>query len=362
MKYFFVAGEASGDRHAADMVTHLKQFDPKAELQGWGGDAMQAAGVTLHKHIRELAFMGFVEVAANLRTILGNFKKIKQQIRDVQPDALVLVDYPGFNLRLAKWAHQQGIPVYYYISPTVWAWHESRVKQVQQYTRAMWCILPFEEKFYHDRGVKHAVYVGNPSVQHIDAFVPETVYPEGITLLPGSRVQEIKAMLPVMLDAIQEYHDMPIYIAQAPNLSKAVFEPYLQAYPQMQLIQHQTYALIKAARVALVTSGTATLETALLGTPQVVCYKANPVSYAIGKRVVKVKFIALVNLILNRAVLRELIQHELTVDALRNEVKQLWEGPRREQQLNDYSALRQQLGTKQAAHEVAKALWHAVSI
>ncbi|MGI9192731.1 MAG: lipid-A-disaccharide synthase [Chitinophagaceae bacterium] len=361
MKYFFVAGEASGDRHAADVVQQLKQFDEHAQLQGWGGDAMQSAGVTIHKHIRHLAFMGFVEVLANLRTILGNFKLIKSQILAFKPDALVLVDYPGFNLRLAKWAHRHGIKVYYYISPTVWAWHESRVKQIQAYTQAMWCILPFEEAFYRERGVTQAIYVGNPSLQHIDAFVPEKPYPQGITLLPGSRMQEIKAMLPIMLEAIKEYRDMPIYIAQAPNLEASVFEAYLQAYPQIQLIQHQTYALIKAARVALVTSGTATLETALLGTPQVVCYQANPISYAIGKRVVKVKFIALVNLILNRAVVRELIQHELSVPALRQEVQQLWEGPHREQQLADYKELRQTLGTKQAAYEVANALYNSVS-
>lgn len=363
MKYFFVAGEASGDLHGADVIRHLKQLDEHAQLEGWGGDAMAAAGMTVHTHIRSLAFMGFVEVLANLRTILGNFKRIKQQIIAFKPDALVLVDYPGFNLRLAKWAHKQGIAVYYYISPTVWAWHESRIHTIRRCVKAMWCILPFEEAFYRERQVPQAVYVGNPSLKHIDAFQPEQPYTEGITLLPGSRVQEIKAMLPIMLSAVSHYPQTPIYIAQAPNLAASVYEPFIAAYPQVQLIQHQTYALIKSARVALVTSGTATLETALLGTPQVVCYKASAVSYAIGKMVVRVQYIALVNLILNKPVVCELIQHELSEETLRAELAKLWEeGAYRQQQLNEYQHLRETLGSKNAASEVAQHLWQSLSL
>lgn len=356
MKYFVIAGEASGDMHAANMLKELKALDRTCELQGWGGDQMQEVGVLIHKHIRELAFMGFVEVLANIRTILKNFARCKEHILAFHPDVVVLVDYPGFNLRMAKWAKQQGFKVMYYISPTIWAWKEKRVLTIKKYVDHMACILPFEPEWYKKWGYT-AEYVGHPTVEVVAREIQKTPsidLKNCIALLPGSRVQEIKKMLPIMLEAIGEQPNQSVVIAQAPNLDKSVYEPYLAKH-KVILLQHKTYEILKQARYALVTSGTATLETALFKVPQVVCYIANPISYAIAKRLVNVKYISLVNLILNREAVTELIQGDLTVERLKNEIDLLLHNEQRHQRMiQDYTELEMVLKESTASLRTAQ--------
>jgi lipid-A-disaccharide synthase len=359
MRYFFLAGEASGDMHAAAVIREIKKRDPKAECMGWGGDEMKSEGAMILKHIRELAFMGFVEVVANLPTILRNFSTVKKDILRAQPDVLILVDYPGFNLRMAKWAKRKGFTVCYYISPTVWAWKENRAATLKQYVDEMICILPFEKKFYSDRWNYDVHYVGHPTAERVDLERRKiSTLPEGnsIALLPGSRVQEIKSMLPTMMAAIQSYKEFEIYIAQAPNVDASVYEPYLQ-HGQAHLLQNRTYDILKTASLALVTSGTATLETALFGVPQVVCYRANPISYVIARWLVKVKYISLVNLILDKPTVTELIQHDLTVDRLRKEMELLLFSGKREEQLADYGELMHMLKPEHVSARVAEIIY-----
>ena len=359
MKYFILAGEASGDLHGSNLVKELKKLDSNAILEGWGGDLMKEAGVTLHKHIRALAFMGFVEVVLNLKTILQNFKQCKAQIKTFNPDVLVFVDYPGFNLRMAEWAKKQGFKTVYYISPTVWAWKENRIEKIRRYVDAMLCILPFEKKFYEDRGVQ-VHYVGHPTVGVIEAEkrTPSSLgEAKVIALLPGSRVQEVNKMLPVMLEAIESYRGYEVVIAQAPNLDQEVYAPFL-AQRSFKLMQHKTYDILKVAHLALVTSGTATLETALFNVPQVVCYIANPISYAVAKRLVKIKYISLVNLILDRESVTELIQQDLTVERLKEEINQVMtDTPRRKKMLEDFSELANCLKEGDASRNAAKIVY-----
>ncbi len=341
MKYFIIAGEASGDLHGSNLVKELKLLDTKAEIQGWGGDKMQAAGVELKKHISELAFMGFAEVLMNIGKIMKNFSLCKKQIQNFHPDVIICVDYPGFNLRMAKWGKLKGYRIAYYISPTVWAWKENRVETVRRYVDRMICILPFEKDFYASKHLK-VDYVGHPTVDVIEyeKSVPSSI--EGtniIALLPGSRKQEIDKMLPIMLEATKELSQYRLVIAQAPNLDKEVYQPYLQDH-RFELVQHKTYDILKVAKAAIVTSGTATLETALFGVPQVVCYIANGISYAIAKRLVKVKYISLVNLILDRESVLELIQHDMTVEKVKAELEKLLNDSERKDQLRqDYAEL-----------------------
>lgn len=341
MRYFIIAGEASGDLHASHVAGAIRQLDPSAELQGWGGDLMEAAGVGIKKHIRELAFMGFVEVVKNLGAILRNFTLCKQQIGAFRPDTVVFVDYPGFNLRMAKWAKKQGYTTVYYISPTVWAWKENRIETIRRYVDRMICILPFEKAFYAQRHLD-VDYVGHPSVDVV-AKAMETASPlQGrkiLALLPGSRKQEIDNMLPVMLKACEDISDYELVIAQAPNLDIDVYRPFLTD-TRVSVMQHRTYDILKVAHAALVTSGTATLEAALFRVPQVVCYIANPVSYAIARRLVRVKYISLVNLILDRESVTELIQSDLTVARLKAELRGLvYDEARRSALQADYAAL-----------------------
>jgi lipid-A-disaccharide synthase len=341
MKYFIIAGEASGDLHGSNLVKELKALDPKADIQGWGGDKMQAAGVEVQKHIRELAFMGFVEVLMNIGKILKNFNLCKKQILHFHPDVIICVDYPGFNLRMAKWGKIKGFKIAYYISPTVWAWKENRVETVRQYVDRMICILPFEKDFYATKNVT-VDYVGHPTVDVIEYEKSVASSIEGnnlIALLPGSRKQEIDKMLPIMLEATKALTEYRLVIAQAPNLDRDVYQPYLKDH-RIELVQHKTYDILKVAKAAIVTSGTATLETALFGVPQVVCYIANGLSYAIAKRLVKVNYISLVNLILHRESVLELIQHDMTVENVKAELeKLLYDATRKNQLRNDYAEL-----------------------
>lgn len=356
MRYFIIAGEASGDMHAADVATSIQHLDAEAKIEGWGGDAMQNAGVTIHKHIKKLAFMGFVEVLLNLRSIFKNLALVKQHIQTFQPDVLVLVDYPGFNLRIAKWAKKKGYKVAYYISPTVWAWKENRVKTIKRCVDEMICILPFEKKFYQERWKYPVHYVGHPTADIVRKArqVPSSIqYDKVIALLPGSRMQEINKMLPLMLEAIKYYTDYQVIVAQAPNLDEDIFLPYFRQR-SFRLLKGQTYDILKVAHLALVTSGTATLETALFKVPQVVCYVANPISYALAKRLVKVKYISLVNLILDKPVVKELIQDELTVEALRDEINRLLDSESRIPMMNDYQILENMLSEGNVSENVAR--------
>ncbi|MGZ3940020.1 MAG: lipid-A-disaccharide synthase [Flavisolibacter sp.] len=342
MKYYIIAGEASGDLHGSNLVKELKNLDGQANIRAWGGDKMKEAGADVVKHYRELAFMGFAEVIKNLPTILNNLKFCKQDILNFKPDVLVLIDYPGFNLRIAKWAKQQGLKIIYYISPQVWAWKEGRVKSIKQVVDKMLVILPFEEKFYKDKWDYKVEYVGHPLVQVIEEFQSrkeyhfitwswrETTAEEEeekrrkglIALLPGSRKQEIEVKLPIMLEASKNFPDYRIVIAQAPGLPIDFYKKLISDnYSNIEIaFEGQTYTLLNQAKAALVTSGTATLETALFGVPEVVCYKGSKVSYQIAKRLVKIKYISLVNLIMDKRVVTELIQDDLTVENITREL------------------------------------------
>ncbi len=285
-------------------------------MRGWGGDRMEGEGVEVVKHYRELAFMGFLEVLMNIRTIRKNFKACEQDILSWKPDALVLVDYPGFNLRIAKWAKKQGFKVLYYISPQVWAWKANRVKQIKANVDQMMVILPFEQAFYKARGVD-VHFVGHPLLDELDPQEPNAAHQDGnvVALLPGSRLQEIRTMLPIMLEMVERFSACRFVVAAAPSLERSVYAPFIQ-HPRVELVQGKTYDVLRSAKAALVTSGTATLEAALLNVPLVVCYKGNPISFWIAKRLVKIKYISLVNLIMDKPVLPELIQSGLNVESL----------------------------------------------
>lgn len=316
MKYYLIAGEASGDLHGSNLIKELVHMDAAAQIRCWGGEQMEAAGATVVKHYRDLAFMGFAEVIKNLPAILRNLKFCKQDIAQFAPDVLVLIDYPGFNLRIAKWAKAAGYKVVYYISPQVWAWKESRVKLIRQVVDKMMVILPFEKEFFENKWNYKVEFVGHPLAQVVQDYVhqnppPPTFGKPVIALLPGSRRQEILVKLPVMLEASRAFPNYQFVVAKATSLPDEFYNPLLQAYPDVSTVRGKTYELLARSTAALVTSGTATLETALFGVPQVVCYKGSPISYAIAKRLITIKYISLVNLIMDRPVVKELIQHEM---------------------------------------------------
>jgi lipid-A-disaccharide synthase len=356
VKYYIIAGEASGDLHGSNLIKALRQTDPQAEVRAWGGDLMEAAGATIVKHYRDLAFMGFAEVLMNLRTIFRNLDLCKADILQYRPDALILIDYPGFNLRIARWAKQQGLKVIYYISPQVWAWKENRVKIIKACVDKMLVILPFEKAFYHKWNYEVA-YVGHPLIEVIDDFKKDTsgkkedavaLFPGDnrriVALLPGSRKQEILKKLPVMLEVSRYFPDCLFVVAKAPGQEDSFYESMLGDYNNVKAVKGKTYDLLVHADAALVTSGTATLETALFGVPEVVCYKGSPISYAIAKRVIKIRYISLVNLIMDKPVVKELIQHDLTVENLRRELDLLLNNTEKKQQLAaDYRDLRKLL-------------------
>jgi lipid-A-disaccharide synthase len=367
-KLYIIAGEASGDLHGGNLVKALKA-KALLEIRGWGGDRMEAAGATIVKHYRELAFMGFAEVIMNIRTILRNFKTCKADIEAFGPDAIILIDYPGFNLRMAEWAHSRGIKVYYYISPQIWAWKQSRVEKVKKFVDRMFCVLPFEQAFYARFGYS-ADFVGHPlldELQHTRAdsdsdFRKRLGIEEApiIGLFPGSRKQEISTMLPVMLDAARHFPDHVCVIAGAPGQTKDTYAPYLSDH-KVKLAFGETYSIMRYARAGLVTSGTATLEAGLFKLPQAVCYKGNAISYAIARRLVKVKYISLVNLVLDRPAVRELIQHDMTAGMLRDTLAALLhDTPERKHLLEEYDALAVALGgggaSERTANEVLKSL------
>lgn len=362
MKYYIIAGEASGDLHASNLMKALKQKDQHAEFRFWGGDLMQKQGGTLVKHYRDLAFMGFLEVVQNLGTILNNIKFCKKDILENKPDVLILVDYPGFNLRIAKFAKELGIKVVYYISPQLWAWKEGRVETVKKYVDEMLVILPFEKDFYKKHQVD-AHFVGHPLLDAIEGLQTIDVQEfkkennlndkEIIALLPGSRKQEISKMLELMLSVRNDFKDYQFVIAGAPSLDKNFYKQFVDA--DVHFVSNRTYDLLRCSKAALVTSGTATLETALLNIPEVVCYKGSRISYEIGKRLIKnIKYISLVNLIMDKEVVTELIQNELNTKNLVQELNKILNTEKRVKVLNDYEVLRNKLGGSGASQNAAE--------
>lgn len=362
MKYYLIAGEASGDLHGANLLKALKKRDPSAQFRAWGGDRMEGQGADLVKHYRDLAFMGFAEVLMNLRTILGNLRFCKEDITTWQPDVLVLIDYPGFNMRMAKWAKKRGIKVVYYIAPQAWAWKQKRALALQRDVDRLLCILPFEKDFFASFGLQ-ADFVGHPLLDAIDRrpdfdrtfrFHELDLDPERkvIALLPGSRKQEIQAMLPIMLEATKDYNAQCV-IAQAPSQEPAFYEKWLQGHPA-KLVAGHTYDLLEIADAALVTSGTATLETALFKVPEVVCYRGNWLSYWIARQLVKVKYISLVNLIMDRPVVKELIQQELNQKQLKQALDLCLTNEGRKELLEEYDRLIEKLGGAGASDAAAQ--------
>lgn len=352
MKYYIISGEASGDLHGSNLIKALHAQDTHAHIRCWGGDKMEAAGAALVKHYRELAFMGFVEVLKNISTILKNLSFCKEDILQFQPDVLVLIDYPGFNLRIAKWAKENNIKVIYYISPQVWAWKENRVKMMKQCIDKMLVILPFEKAYYQNKWNWEVDYVGHPLVEEIEngqwnveneTWKMKREKPV-IAVLPGSRKQEILKKLPVMLEVSKAFPDYEFVVAKAPGLEDSFYQSLIKDYHNVSSVSNQTYPLLRQSTAALVTSGTATLETALFGVPEVVCYKGNEISYQIAKRLINIKYISLVNLIMDKEVVKELIQHEMNAEQLTTELKKILPGTAaREQMLKDYQQLKELL-------------------
>lgn len=367
MKYYLIAGEASGDLHGANLMKALKVEDPQAEFRYFGGDKMQAEGGDLVKHYADMAFMGFTEVLLNLRTILKNMKACKADVLAYQPDVLVLIDFPGFNLKIAEFAKQQGIKVCYYISPKVWAWNQKRVLKIKRIVDHMFCILPFEVAFYKEWGMK-VDYVGNPLLDEIAQFVPNTGFrkQQGLTeqpiiaLLPGSRKQEIERLLPVMLSVVDHFKDYQFVIAAAPTFNADYYQQFM-GNRKVALVFSQTYQLLHHAHAAVVASGTATLETALFNVPQVVVYKGGTISIAIARLLVKIRFISLVNLIVDKKVVTELIQEDCNPQKVTTELTQIIDGKGRREMLEGYAHLHQLMGEAGASERTAKLIVNYVS-
>ncbi|MDR0790317.1 MAG: lipid-A-disaccharide synthase [Bacteroidales bacterium] len=378
MKYYIIAGELSGDLHASYLIKELKKQDKDAVFRGFGGDKMKQAGCQIAKHINELAFMGFVQVLTHIRAVLGNIKACKKDILAYQPDVVIFIDYPGFNLRIAQWTNQQRIKAFYYISPTVWAWKKSRMKQINRTTERLYVILPFEKAFYarHRFGVE---YFGSPLIEEIadfrnakasndksqwdynteewsfDTAKASAAAPKGyVVLLPGSRKQEIKDMLPMMLRLADNYQQFHFIIAGVSNLEPSFYDKII-GERNVEVVYNQTYNLLSQAQAAIVTSGTATLETALFRVPQVVCYKADAISYRIARSLANVKYISLVNLILDKPAVTELIQNDFSYERLADEFELIaYDNDNRERMKADYDTIISLLGQTDASSKIAE--------
>lgn len=363
MKYYIIAGEPSGDLQGAALVKALRLADTSAQIRCWGGELMAAEGAEVRKHYRDLAFMGFVEVVKNLPTILRNFRSAKSDIQQFSPDCLILIDYPGFNLRMATWAKKHGLRVFYYISPQLWAWHTSRVKIIWDCVERMFVIFPFEEEFYRKHGVEVS-FIGHPLAAVVERHVSPPDFhqknnlTEGnpiVAILPGSRQQEVVRMLETMLRAAAFFPDYQFVVAKAPSLELAFYEQFLAGFPSVKLVENQTYDLLQNAHAALVTSGTATLETALFRVPQVVCYKAGAVSYRLARWLVNkdLKYISIVNLIAGDRVVEELIQGDFTPEGTVASLRKILDGNLRNEVLEGYERVRNLLGPTNCAERAA---------
>lgn len=372
MKYYVIAGEPSGDLHASNMMKELLLLDNSIEFRFWGGDLMEAVTHQKpRKHIKDLAFMGFVEVLKNIRTIFKNIAFCKQDILEFKPEILILVDYPGFNLRIADWAKQQGIRVFYYISPTIWAWKEDRVEIIKRSVEKMFVILPFEVAVYKKHNYE-ADYVGHPLLDAIEqekstlpdkaTFIAKNNLDQRpiIAVLPGSRKQEIERMFSIMLNVIDDFKDYQFVIAGTTNLPKEAYQMAIDK--NLKVVFNQTYALMQNAHAGIIKSGTSTLESALFRLPQVVCYKGGTVSYSIARMVVgnRVKYISLPNLILDKPVVKELIQSDLTSKNLKEELSKILAGNAREEMLKEYDGLITLLGNSGASKKVAELMYNHI--
>jgi lipid-A-disaccharide synthase len=363
MKYYLVVGERSGDLHASNLMKALKNLDTKAEFRFFGGEQMQAVGGTLAKHYQEMAVMGFWEVIKNLKKIASLLKFCKQDILSFKPDVVILVDFAGFNMRIAKFCKQNRIKNFYYISPKVWAWNTKRALKIKQNVDRMFVIFPFEKDFYKQFGYE-VDFVGNPLLDAIKVFQKnpnffrENQLSENqpiIALLPGSRRAEVENVLPLMLSVKKRFPDFQWIVAGVENLPKNLYQICTDL--GVKVLYNQTYDLLSYAHAAIVTSGTATLETALFGVPQVVCYKTSNFSYQIAKRLIKVPFISLVNLVMDKKVVAELIQKDLHEESLKRELQKIISGNDREQMLEDYKLLQKKIGTAGASETTARKMW-----
>lgn len=361
MKYYIIAGEASGDLHGANLMKALLKRDPQAQFRFWGGDAMATIGGTPVRHIRNLAIMGFIEVAMHLRTVLGNIAFCKRDILQYRPDAVIGIDYPGFNLKIEAWAHQQGIRTVHYISPNLWAWKKGRIKNMRQTLDRLCFILPFEQEFFAKNNLPQAVYVGHPLLDAVNSRNTQ-VFPSPrkiIALLPGSRRQELKNSLPQMALLAKRHPEYRFIVAGMSLLGKDIYDKLIPSDRNIEVVFDQTYPLLASAHAAVVCSGTATLETALFNVPQVVCYRANPISIAIAKALVgrRIKYISLVNLIADQPIVTELIQEDFNPQRLEFEfVKIIIDTDNRSLMLDRYAFMRQLLGDGGASDKTAQTI------
>lgn len=370
MKYYIIAGEASGDLHGSNLMKAIHMEDTQADIRFWGGDLMQAAGGKLVKHYKALAFMGFAEVLFNLKTILNNISFCKKDILEFQPDVLIFIDYPGFNMRIAKWAKTQNIPTHYYISPQIWAWKENRIKDIKRDFDHLYVILPFEKDFYEKKHHFPVEFVGHPLIDaiHNRKNVDELTFRKEhqlderpiIALLPGSRKQEISKLLHEMLAVVDDFPDYQFVIAGAPGQDFDFYQRFL-TNKAVHFISNKTYDLLSLAHAALVTSGTATLETALFKVPEVVCYKGNWISYQIAKRIITLKYISLVNLIMDEEVVTELIQGDCNAKKIKAELSKILEEDYRRKLIEKYDQLEKKLGGEGASSKVAKLIVRQIS-
>lgn len=363
MKYYLICGEKSGDIHAANLVKGLKKYDNQAQIRAWGGDLLIAQGVKVVKHIRELSFMGLIEVLLHIKTIIQNFKFAHSDIITYNPDVLILVDFPGFNLRIAKWAKKKGIKVFYYISPTIWAWHRSRMNIIRSYVDKMFVILPFEKDFYKSYSID-VDYEGHPitdalataldKIENKSKFCARHQLEEKpiIAILPGSRKQEVIKLLRIMTSVANDFKEYNFVIGGVSILPKKLYNEATKI-PNVHVIFDDTYTLLHHAEAAIVKSGTATLETALFNVPQVVCYKTNKLTFAVGKLLVKVKFVSLVNLILQKEAVKELLQNNLNYKNLKTELTKILNPEYRKNIFDDYKKLRKLIGEKGVSDKVA---------
>ena len=371
MKYYIIAGEASGDLHGSNLMKALLQQDLNAEFRFWGGDLMQDVSDNLVKHYKDLAFMGFAEVVMNLRTITKNLAFCKKDIEAFQPDCIIFIDYPGFNLRIAKWAKQKGYKTQYYISPQIWAWKENRIHDIKRDVDNMYVILPFEKTFYEKKHNFPVDFVGHPLIdaisdrEQVDEYEFRAQHELNekpiIALLPGSRKQEIRKMLTVMLSVVDDFPDYQFVIAGAPSQDYEFYEPYINN-TNVHFVSNRTYDLLSVSTAALVTSGTATLETALFKVPEVVCYKGSWVSFQIGKRLVKhIKYISLVNLIMDKEVVTELIQDDFNTQRLKKELEVILDPYERTKFFINYYDLEKALGGRGASEKVAELIYKSIN-
>lgn len=370
MKYYIIAGEASGDLHGSNLMKALYQEDSNADIRFWGGDLMQNVGGTLVKHYKELAFMGFAEVVLNLKTILNNIQICKNDIEKFNPDVIIFIDYPGFNMRIAKWAKEKGIKTHYYISPQIWAWKESRIKAIKRDFDKLYVILPFEKDFYEKKHNFPVEFVGHPLIDaiHNQNYANSAVFRKEnnleekpiIAILPGSRKQEISKMLTLMLSVVDDFKEYQFVIAGAPSQEFDFYKQFLNG-KNIKFISNKTYDLLNNSYAALVTSGTATLETALFKVPEVVCYKGSWASYQIAKRIITLKYISLVNLIMDEEVVTELIQDECNPKRIKVELTKILDAKSRTIMLKKYDELEQKLGGIGASSKTAKLIFQDIS-